>query len=150
MNLYRTQLVKKPCEKNRYTEGDRALGGRKFWARRRARRARAPAPTAPPPHPRTAEVLGESSPSTWQLCAHGPNVYFSNRYTRPDSAPQAAAIEHGYFGAAAAPRSARHQVRCVKAGTARGGNARRSSHICWFNSFRSWINFCAAAAAVAQ
>ena len=63
----------------------------------------ADAPTASPPHPSTAAARSAGPPSIWQLCAYGPNLYFSKWYSHPDSAPQAAAIEPGYFGAAAAP-----------------------------------------------
>jgi hypothetical protein len=91
---------------------DRALRGRKFWVRRRARGALRRAPTASPPHPRTAAARSAGPPSIWQLCAYGPNRYFSKWYYHPDSAPQAAAIEPGYFGTVAAPpRSLCAQVR---------------------------------------
>ena len=69
---------------------DRALRGRKFWVRRRARGALRRAPTASPPHPRTAAARSAGPPSIWQLCAHGPNPAFCKWYSHPDSAPQAA------------------------------------------------------------
>ena len=137
MNLNRTQLMKKPVQMNRYT----ALRGRKFWVRRRARRARAPAPTAPPPHPRTAAARSAATPSKRQLCARGPNASFPNMYSHPDSLPQAAALQPGYFGAAAPPRPSRSIVRCGKAAAARAQNAPRSCLIYAPNSPRRQINF---------
>ena len=108
--------------------------------RRRARGALRRAPTASPPHPRTAAARSAGPPSIWQLCAYGPNRYFSKWYYHPDSAPQAAAIEPGYFGTVAAPpRSLCAQVH--PAAAARGENAPKKNLLCSSNLFCRWIIF---------
>jgi hypothetical protein len=57
---------------------------------------------------------------------------------------QAAALQPGYFGAAAAPSTSRLAERYRKAAAKGGQNARRSSNICFFNLFCKQINFSAA------
>ena len=83
--------------------------------RRRARAAQPLAPlTASPPNRRPAAPRSPDPPSMQQLCAHSPNLHFSNRYSHFDSPPQAAAPQPGSFGALAPPRSAPSALRCAK------------------------------------
>ena len=59
----------------------------------------------------------------------------------PIPPPQAAALQPGYFGAAAPPRPSRSIVRCGKAAAARAQNAPRSFPMHVPNSPRRQINF---------
>jgi hypothetical protein len=81
-----------------------------------------------------------ANPSMRQLCARGPNACFCNMCSIFNSAPQAAALQPGYFGAAAAPSTSRLAERYRKAAAKGGQNARRSSNICFFNVFCKHIN----------
>ena len=51
----------------------------------------------------TAAACIADPPSIWQLVAYGPNAYFSKTMSGPIPPPQAAALQRGYFGAAAPP-----------------------------------------------
>ena len=52
---------------------------------------------------RTAAPRSPDPPSMQQLCAHGPNLHFSNRYSHLDSPPQAAAPQPGAVAPPPAP-----------------------------------------------